>query len=311
MALRDLGTVALDQHTGGSTRVKWYRSESTRRDLVAYLFLAPYLLLFGVFTLAPAAAGIVISVMHWDIMGSPTFVGLANFQQIFADPLFIQALGNTFYFMVLTAVPLVALGLGLALLLNQRLRGRALVRTAVYLPQVVMIAAVGLLWQWIYDQNYGLLNYYLGKIGLPAIGWLDNVNAAMPALAITTIWWTVGTNMVIYLAGLQDIPAELYEAARIDGARSWAIFRYITLPLLQPVHAFVVPLTVIACWRVFGQAYVMTQGGPQGRTFVVAQYIYQTAFQNFQMGPAAAAAVVLLLITLAFTLVQLRTMRIL
>jgi len=281
------------------------------RDLVAYLFLAPYLLLFGVFTLAPAAAGVAISFTHWDILGTPTFAGLSNFQQIFADSQFIQALGNTFYYLVLTAVPLVVLGLALALLLNQRLRGRAVARTVVYLPQVVMISAVGLLWQWIYDQNYGPLNYYLGKLGIPAIGWLDNVNAAMPALALTTLWWTVGTNAVIYLAGLQDIPDDLYEAARIDGAGRWALFRYITVPLLQRVNAFVIPLTVIASWRVFGQSYVMTGGGPQGRTFVVVQYIYQTAFQNFQMGPAAAASVVLLLITLAFTIVQLRAMRVL
>ncbi len=309
MALGQVNPIPIDPSTLEQTLAR--RRRARRRDLVAYLYLTPYLLLFAAFTLAPAVAGIAISFMHWDIVGSPTWVGLADFQQIFADPLFVQSLGNTFYFLLLTAVPLVVLGLALALLLNRPLRGRALVRTLVFLPQVVMVSAVGIIWVWIYDQNWGLLNYYLLKVGLPAIGWLSDVTAAMPALAITTLWWTVNGNMIIYLAGLQDIPEETYEAARLNGAGGWALLRHITLPLLMPVNGFVIPLTVIACWRVFGQAFVMTQGGPQGRTFVIAQYIYQTAFQNFQMGQAAAAAVVLLIITLVFTVVQLRAMRIL
>jgi len=312
MALSDIGSKAAELVLAESPTILRNRERGgRRRDIAAYLFLAPYLILFGVFTLLPALTGILVSFTHWDIIGSPTFVGLANFQQIFTDPTFLQSVSNTFYFMVLTAVPLVVLGLALALLLNQHIRGRAIVRTLVYMPQVVMISAVGIIWVWVYDQNWGLLNYYLGKIGIPPTGWLTNVNVAMPALAITTLWWTVGSNMVIYLAGLQDIPEEMYDAAKIDGAGRWQLFRHITLPMLMPVNAFVIPLTVIACWRVFGQSYVMTQGGPQGRTFVIAQYVYQTAFQNFQMGPASAAAVVLLVITLTFTIIQLRTMRVL
>jgi len=310
MAMRDVSTAVSEPLVGASSRA-WRSRSSRRRAVAAYLFLAPYLVVFSVFTLAPAIAGVAISFTNWDIMGTPTLNGLDNYRQIFSDSLFQQALVNTFYFMVLTAVPLIVLALGLAILLNQRLRGRGLVRTIVYMPQVVMVSAVGIIWVWMYDQNWGLINYYLGKLGIPAIGWLNDVNAALPALAITTIWWTVGTNMVIYLAGLQDIPDALYEAARIDGASGWALFRHITLPLLQPVNAFVVPLTVIVSWRVFGQSYVMTQGGPQGHTFVMAQYIYTTAFQNFEMGPAAAASVILLLITLAFALVQLRAFRVL
>jgi multiple sugar transport system permease protein len=310
MALTTGGGIAAEPQPPAAASA-WRSLAGRRRAIAAYLFLAPYLALFAVFTLAPAAAGVAISFTNWDIMGTPTFIGLDNYRQIFADSLFQQALGNTFYFMLLTAVPLIALGLALAMLLNQRLRGRGLARTIVYLPQVVMVSAVGIIWVWMYDQNWGLINYYLGKLHIPSIGWLDDVNAAMPALALTTIWWTVGTNMVIYLAGLQDIPDELYEAARIDGASRWALFRHITLPLLQPVNAFVIPLTVIASWRVFGQSYVMTRGGPQGRTFVIAQYIYTTAFQNFEMGPAAAASVVLLLITLVFAVVQLRALRVL
>ncbi len=309
MALSEPIKGVIEEVASKSLKTPGSRKAAMRQDISAYLFLLPYLLLFGVFTLIPALVGIGISFLHWDIIGSPTFVGLQNFAQIFADPQFRLSILNTFLFMLLAAIPLIVLGIALALLLNQKLYGRAIVRAIVYLPNVVMISAVGVIWVWMYDQNWGLINYYLSKIGIPSIGWLSNVSTALPAIAITTIWWTVGNNAVIYLAGLQDIPDELYEAAKIDGAGPWHLFRSITLPLLKPVHTFVVPLTIIACWRVFGQSYVMTQGGPQGRTFVITQYIYQTAFQNFQMGPAAAAAVVLLVITLTFTVIQLRAMR--
>lgn len=278
-------------------------------DFVAYSFLGPYLILFIVFLLGPAIFGIGISFTHWDIMGSPSLAGTSNFRQIFSDPLFRQSIVNTLYFVALTVAPLVVLGLALALLLNSRLHGKAIARTIVFLPHVVMVSAVGIIWVWIYDTNFGLLNNYLTKLGLPAFGWLTDPNIAMPALAITTIWWTVNTNMIIYLAALQDIPQELYEAGMLDGAGSWSLFRHITLPMLIPVNVFVVPLTVIGSWRVFGQSYVMTRGGPEGRTFFLAQYIYLTAFQNFEMGPASAAAVVLLGIVLVFTLLQLWAMR--
>lgn len=287
------------------------RGGGGRRDLTAYLFLAPYLIVFALFMLMPAVVGVATSFLNWGIIGSPTFAGLANYRQIFGDSLFRESVVNTFYFMVITSVPLVALGLALALLLNQRLRGTAIVRTIVFSPHVVMVSAVGIVWVWIYDGKFGLLNYYLSKVGLPAPNWLADVHWSMPALAITTVWWTVNVNMIIYLAGLQDIPEELYEAAKLDGAGVWALFRHITLPQLLPVNAFVIPFTVITCWRVFGQAFVMTQGGPERSTFVIAQYIYLTAFQNFQMGPAAAAAVVLLVITLVFAFVQLRALRVL
>jgi multiple sugar transport system permease protein len=308
-----LGEAAIEQGMAAPPRFR-RRSRLARLgshpDVVAYLFLAPYLLLFVVFLLAPAIWGIGISFTEWDILGSPTWVGLDNFRELAGDPLFHRSVVNTLYFVVLAAVPLIALGLALALLLNQRLRGRTVARTLVFLPHVVMISAVGIIWGWVLDTNFGLLNYYLTRLGLPAVGWLSNPRVAMISIAITTVWWVVGTNMVIYLAGLQDIPEELYDAAKVDGAGSWSLFRHITFPMLLPVNGFVFPLTVIACWRVFGQVYVMTQGGPEDRTFVIAQYIYVTAFQNFRMGTASAAAVVLLLITLAFTLVQLRAMRV-
>ncbi|WP_425145110.1 carbohydrate ABC transporter permease [Deinococcus sp.] len=290
------------------------RSARRRRqlnDLSAYLFMSPYLLLFVLFLLIPAVMGVVISFTNWDILGTPTWRGLGNYVQIFRDPLFRQAVTNTFMFMLLTAVPLVVVGLGLAVLLNQKLRGRGFVRTVVFLPYVVTVSAVGILWVWMYDKTVGLINYVLSLVGLAPVAWLTDTHTALTAIAVATLWWTVNVNMIIYLAGLQDIPRELGEAAEIDGATPWLAFWRITLPLLQPVHAFVIPLTVISAWRVFGQVYSMTKGGPEGSTYVIAQYTYLTAFQNFQMGPAAAAGVVLLLITLAFSLVQLRAMRVL
>ncbi len=283
-----------------------------QREVSAYLFLTPYLILFCVFLLVPAIVGVFASFTDWSISGTPRFVGIKNYETIFNDPMFRQSLGNTLYFVLITAIPLIVIGLLLALLANQNLRGRSLFRTIIFLPYVVSVSVVGIVWVWIYDRTFGLLNFYLSPLGInPAIGWLTDVNSAMPALALTTIWWTVNANMIIYLAGLQDIPEELYEAARMDGAGRWQLFRFITIPMLLPVNAFVIPTTVIACWRVFGQAFVMTKGGPQARTFVIAQYIYQTAFQNFRMGQAAAAAVILLILTLIFTVVQLRAMKVL
>jgi multiple sugar transport system permease protein len=279
-------------------------------DVVAYLFLSPYLLLFVVFLLIPGVASILISFTRWGIMGTPVWTGLQNYERLFRDSWFITSIQNTGLFVILTAAPLIVVAFLLALLLNQKLRGRYIARTVVFLPHVLTVSAVGIIWSWILDRNFGLMNFYLSPLGInPPPNWLASTDTAMISLVVTTVWWTVNTNMIIYLAGLQDIPKELYEAAHIDGANGWQSIRYITIPMLMPVNAFVIPLTVIATWRVFGQAVVMTGGGPQGRTFMISQYIYTTAFQNFNMGQASAAAVILLLITLAFTLVQLRAMR--
>lgn len=284
---------------------------SIKNDLVAYAFLAPYLILFVVFLLLPALVGTYASFTKWGIIGQPKWIGLKNYTKLFSDELFISSLENTLYFVILTAIPLIILGFLLALLLHQKLRGRNIARTIVFLPHVVSVAAVGIIWLWILERSSGLLNYYLLALGArEPVNWLGETESAMPAIAITTIWWTVNGNMIIYLAGLQDIPAELYEAAKIDGASAWQEVRHITIPMLLPVNAFVIPLTVIVCWRVFGQAWVMTRGGPQGSTFTIAQYIYQIAFQDFRMGLASAAGVILMVVTLGFTVVQLRAMKV-
>jgi len=277
--------------------------------LAAYLFLAPYLLVFLLFLLLPTLAGIGVSFTQWGVLGLPRWLGLANYRTILSDQMFWQAFRNTLYFAFLTVPLLVAGGLGLAVLFNQSLRGRVVARTVVFMPYAIMVTVVGMLWRWMYNANFGLVNFYLSALGLPQVAWLTNVTWAMPGVAISTAWWQIGTNMVIYLAGLQEIPVELYEAARVDGAGPWQSFRNITLPGLYLVHVFVVPLSVIASLRAFGQILVMTHGGPLGSTYVLVQHLYATGWVNFRMGEASAVGVILLLITFIFTIFQLRYFR--
>jgi len=277
--------------------------------LTAYLFLAPYLLVFLLFLLLPALASIGVSLTQWGVLGTPRWLGLANYRTILNDPMFWHAFRNTLYFALLTVPPLVAGGIGLAVLFNQPLRGRFLARTVVFIPYAIMVTVVGMLWRWMYNTNFGLVNYYLAALGLPKVAGLTNAAWAMPAVAIGTAWWQIGTNMVIYLAGLQEIPVELYEAADVDGAGSWQSFRHITLPGLYLMHVFVVPLSVIASLRAFGQILVMTNGGPLGSTYVLVQHLYATGWVNFRMGEASAVGVILLLITFMFTIFQLRYFR--
>jgi len=277
----------------------------------AYLFLLPYLVVFVLFLLLPAIAGFFISFTDWRILGDPHWVGLANFTDMFNDQMFWQAFRNTLAFTGLTVPILVAGGLGLAVLLNLRLHGRTIARTVIFVPYAVMVIVVGVLWRWIYDQNFGLLNYYLGSLspGLRGIPWLTNIHNALLAVAITTIWWQIGTNMIIYLAGLQEIPQELYEAARVDGANTIQQFRFITLPGLYLMHIFVIPMSVISSLRVFGQVIVMTNGGPIGATYTLVQHLYSRGWINQFMGEASAVGVFLFVLTLIFTIVQLRYFR--
>lgn len=277
--------------------------------LTAYLFLAPYLIVFLLFLLLPVLASVGVSFTRWGILGTPRWLGLQNYQTILSDQMFWRAFRNTLYFTLLTVPPLVAGGLGLAILFNQPLRGRVLARTVAFMPYAIMVTVVGMLWRWMFNSNFGLVNFYMEAVGLPKLAWLTDAVWAMPAVAISTVWWQIGTNMVIYLAGLQEIPAELYEAARVDGAGGWRSFVHITVPGLYLMHVFVVPLSVIASLRAFGQILVMTHGGPFGQTYTLVQHLYSTGWVNFRMGEASAVGVALLIVTLLFTVVQLRYFR--
>jgi multiple sugar transport system permease protein len=303
---------------GGSSRpalaalpreVARFRPRRINDALTAYLFLAPYLVIFLAFLLLPALAAVVVSFTRWGILGMPRWLGLQNYRTILTDAMFWKAFRNTLYFTLLTVPPLVAGGLGLAVLFNQPLRGRVLARTVVFMPYAIMVTVVGMLWSWMFNSNFGLVNFYIRALGLPKVAWLTDAVWAMPAVALSTVWWQIGTNMVIYLAGLQEIPAELYEAARVDGAGSWNALLHITVPGLYLMHVFVVPLSVIASLRAFGQILVMTHGGPFGQTYTLVQHLYATGWVNFRMGEASAVGVVLLLLTLLFTIVQLRYFR--
>ncbi|MFA6448881.1 MAG: sugar ABC transporter permease [bacterium] len=272
----------------------------------AFLFLLPFLVAFILFRLGPVIGGFMISLTEWNIVGAPKFIGIANYTRLMHDPAFWTAMVNTLYFVGMSVPLLVGLGLGLALLYNQPAKSAVFGRVATFAPYVMMPTVVGLLWKWIYDTRFGLLNYYLVKLHIPAIPWLTDVNMAMPAVVIATLWWNVGYTMVIFLAGLQDIPEELYEAARIDGAGRWGCFRHVTLPLLKPTTFFIIVITLINSFQVFDQVFVMTNGGPLSRTITLVQYLYKVGFQDYQLGYASAVAYILFLMLMILAMVQLK-----
>jgi multiple sugar transport system permease protein len=292
----------MDAEKQRSTRTR----RSGRDSYFPILFVLPYLIVFLLFRFGPTLAGLGISFLNWNIIGNPKFIGLQNYEALLHDGQFYLSIKNTAYFMLLTAPVLVVLGLLLALLVNQRLRGRTIVRTAIFTPYIVMSTVVGIIWLWIFNQQAGILNYYLTRLGLPAIPWLSSVKAAMPSVAIATLWWSIGFNMIIFLAGLQDIPQELEEAARVDGATETGILRWITLPLLAPTTFVVVLLTLINTIQVFDQIYVMTGGGPSLATLTLIQYLYYQAFEYFRLGYGSAVAYVVLVILVILALLERR-----
>jgi multiple sugar transport system permease protein len=295
----------MQQTTRVSTSQRGGRSRGA--GLAPWLFLAPYLLVFLGFFLLPALWSALLSVTDWKIVGTPHFVGMKNYLRLFNDPLFHTALKNTVVYTAII-VPLMALvGLGLALLLNQPLRGRVVTRTAVFASYVVMVSVVGITWRWMLDPTgAGIVNYYLGQLGMAPLPWVAAPETAMLSIIIATIWWTAGYNMILYLAGLQDIPVAVREAARIDGANSWQEFRHVTLPMLKPVTFFVVVMSIAKSFQVFGQVYVMTQGGPSNSTLTIVNYLYVVGFTWFEMGYAAAIAYALFALLLVITVIQFR-----
>lgn len=275
----------------------------------ALIFLLPYLIVFILFRLGPGIVGLFTSFTSWQIIGTPEWVGVDNFKAIAQDKMFWTAFKNTLFFLIITAPVMVVGALGLAILISRPLKGKAIVRTLIFAPYVVMSTVIGIIWNWIYDNNVGLLNYYLNLLGFDKIEWLTSANIAMFAISLTTIWWLIGYNMILFLAGLQEIPDDLYEAATIDGASTWKRFIYVTLPLLKPTTFLVVMLTVINCFQVFDQVYVMTGGGPGTSTLTIVQYLYFQAFSNFNLGYGSAIGFILFLVLVVFAIIQKRIMR--
>ena len=284
-----------------------------REHIEGYLFISPWILGMVLFALGPILASFGLAFTRWNLFTEPEYVGWANFQKLAHDPLFYKSVFNTIYYTVF-AVPLgLVLALGLAMLVNHRLRGVNFFRTAFFLPNVVAGIAMLLLWKWLFDPNFGLINLFLDWTGLMAVfewigigrpQWISSRAGAMPGLVFMSIWG-LGGSMMIFLAGLQNIPRELIEAAELDGTGPWKRFRYVTVPLLTPTIFFLTMVGVIGSLQVFNQAYVMTQGGPAHATLFYVLYLFQTAFERFQMGYACAMALVLFIITLIVSLIQL------
>lgn len=270
------------------------------------IFVSPWLLGFVLFTLYPFVMSLYYSFTLYDAISDPVWVGAQNYSELIRDPLIWKSLQNTIYF-VLVSVPLtIVLGLTLALLLNMKLRGMSIYRTLLYLPTVVPFVAASLLWLWLLDPQFGVINYFLGELGLNPPGWLIDPAWSKPALIFMGLWG-VGGSMILYLAALQDVPAELYESAEIDGAGWLRKIVNITLPMISPVILYTVIMGLIGAFQYFTQAYVITSGGPDDSTLFYSLYLYQNAFNYFHMGFASAMAWVLFLIILTATLLVFRT----
>jgi multiple sugar transport system permease protein len=273
----------------------------------ALLFLAPTLIGLAFFSAGPILATLAISLTKWDLLRAPQLVGFDNFVELASDDRFLKALRNTAFYTV-TSVPIgMLISLFIALALNQTIRGIAWIRTAYFLPVVTSTIAVALVWQWIYAADSGLLNQVLGVFGIPAQKWLSNQTLAMPSIVAMSVWQGLGTDVIIFLAGLQAIPTELLDAASVDGAGRWARFRNIVLPLLTPSIFFTGVLSLIGAFQVFDQVFVLQRPRPSDATITVVYFIYENGFKFFKMGYATAASWVLFLIVAVFTAIYFRS----
>ena len=287
----------------GSSGIRLRRGE----HVWLWVLLAPTLVGLLVGTLGPVLAAVGISFANWDVITPPSFAGLENYRRLLGDPTFSKALLNTVYYVGVMVPVSTVLSLGLALLMNQKLRAITWYRTAYFLPVVSSTVAVALVWSWIYSKDFGLLNFVLRSVGLDPVAWLSSTKWAMPAVIIMGVWGTLGEGMIIFLAGLQSISQTYYEAAEVDGASGWQKLWRITLPLITPSLFFYFIITMINAFQTFEQIYIMTRGGPANSTTTIVYYIYRNAFRNFKMGYASAQAIVLFAIILVLTLISWRT----
>ena len=292
---------------------------TTRRESrAAVLFLAPSALGLLVFIVLPVLASLLLAFTRWDLVTPPQFAGVSNFTQLLGfhhgqggawqanDPDFWRTFGNTLFYMLTLPVSL-AIALFLAVAMNRPLRGLAVFRTLYFLPVITTLVAVSVLWRWIFNPDYGLMNWLLGVVGIPALPWLASTFWAKPAIMIMSLWKGLGYHMLVYLAALQGIPQDLHEAAELDGAGAWTRFWRITFPLLAPAHFFLLVIGVIWGFQIFDSVYVMTEGGPAGSTAPIIYYLYQKAFRWFEMGYASAIAWVLFACMFTVTLLQWRS----
>ena len=276
-----------------------------KNDAIAgFLLILPNFLGFLIFSVFPILAALFLTFSEWSLAKAPKFVGLRNFFTMSQDWLFWKTLGNTFYY-ALVAVPIaVVLAFWLAVMINRKVRGIMIFRLVYFVPHITLTVAAAVIWAWIYHPQYGLINYLLSLVGIEGPAWLFDRKWAMPALIIMSNWKGVGYAMLVFLAGLQGIPAELYEAAIVDGANPWHQLRYVTIPMISPAVFFVLTTSFIGAFQGFDQFYIMTKGGPAHATTTLVLYIFNNAFLYFKMGYATSMAAVLFLCILTFTLIQ-------
>jgi multiple sugar transport system permease protein len=295
--------------SGRFTQPQRRGSEKLREGFAGWLFVMPNIVLLGLFVFVPIVWAVLISFQETDGFGVGQFVGLSNYERLMSDPLFWRAAANTLLFTLIVTPLSMGLGLGAAVLLNSVLPARGLFRSILILPMAISGVATALIGVLVFNENNGILSNLLQSVGLPAVNWQSGGFAAFASIVLVTLWWRVGFNMLIYLAGLQAIGPELYEAAELDGAGPWARFRNVTVPLLGPSSFFLLILNVIFSFQVFDIVFVMTGGGPQNATSVLVTYAYDTGFVTRDQGYAAAIGVVLLLVMFVFTVVRWRTSR--
>lgn len=279
-----------------------------REALAGYLFILPQLIGITVFSIIPLIAVFVLTFFDWSIVGIPKFTGFSNYIDQFSSEDMRKALVNTLYYTLLTIPAQLVLALLLAIALNN-IRGKVIYRVVYFSPVVTNSVAVCMAWMWLYNGEFGVLNLLLKNIGIQGPNWLVDTQWVMPSIALMSIWWGVGYQMVLFLSGLQGIPSVYYEAARIDGASAFKQFRHITLPMLSSTTFFIVIMAIIGSFQVFDQTFIMTNGGPAKASYCLVLHIYQNAFQFFKMGIATTAAVILFLLILIVTVIQFRMQR--
>lgn len=285
----------------------WFRTLRGRRTLIGYIFISPFILGVLFWVLIPALTAIWLVFHDWNLISPARYSGLDNISRLGGDKLFWQALKVTTIYTVFSVPLSLIISFSLALLINQQIRGIALFRTIYYLPSIMPVVAAAVLWSWIFNTEFGLLNILLRYLGLPKIAWLQEPEWALPAFILMSLW-SVGAPMIIFLAGLQGIPEVLYEAAKIDGAGRWAQLRHITIPLMSPTIFFNLVIGIINSFQAFTAALIMTGGGPQNATLFFVLYLYQVGFRFLEMGYAATLSWVLFFVIMVMTWLVFKTM---
>lgn len=281
------------------------------RRVGGYLFLVPYLILFFSFLILPLVYGFWLSLVDYEMLSpeEPGFVGLANYREAFTDDYFWRAMKATGLYVVMAVPATIGLALLMAVLIDSLpAKRQGFYRLMIFMPTMITITVAGLVWRWFYHSEFGLFNALLDNFGI-WVPWITDTGWAMRSIVIMSIWWTIGVPLVILMAGLKQIPTSYYEAAAIDGATGWRRFLYITLPLLRPILLFVVVLSIIGSFQVFGQTFIITEGGPELATRVIMHYIYDTAFNFYRMGYGSAMSWLLFIVIITFSLLQFRVFR--